>query len=297
MDNVNISENPLSKQQKVFLESENPKGFNKSAYQSEIMLHLEKSLRYLYHITKNPSNLKKLDLYDILNSLTLNDIIRQLLLDFEQKTAYRPEKYDFRTVELARTLFHISTNYLIKSPLWNNKDFVKTDIQRLSYYFQVLAESALDKVSHELIKENDERKMLEDLEKIKKEEEYIKYNHEGKWYIFNKQYEKCNQKLVNYNSRITVLDAIKKKNKKIKDEIEIIKALLEGLQKVIYKVQDLRESSLKDVTERRNDIVEKLSHKFEHLKGVYCPYDRLGPFEYEGRWSSYSGIIRPLRLP
>jgi len=272
MDLMNLSRNPLSKQQKAFLESEKSLGFNKPQYQDDITDRLDKSIRYLYHIIKNPSNLKKLDLYDRLNAQTLNEIIGNMLLDFESKSSYRPEKYDFRTVELARTLFHISTIYLIKSPLWNNKKFVQTDIERLSYYFEALAESDLDKESHEKIKEDEERKMTEDLEKIRHEIEFINHDPKGEWCIFNKQYEKCQDKKKSWNQRIAI--------SKSKKEIEIINGLLEGINETIYKVQDQREASLNDVNERRNKIIEVLSQKYNHLNPFHCPYDKLSPFEW-----------------
>lgn len=272
MDLMDLSINPLSKQQKAFLESKNLLGFNKSQYQDDITERLDKSLRYLYHIIDNPSNLKKLDLYDKLNAQTLEEIIGNLLLDFDSKSR-RPKKYDFRTVELARTLFHISTTYLIKSPLWNNKKFVQTDIERLSYYFEALAESALDKESHEKIKEDEERKMMEDLEKIRREEEFIKYDPKGEWCILNKQYEDCQKKQNSWNQRIAISES--------KEEIEIINGLLEGIKKTIYKVQDQREASLNDVNERRDKIIEVLSHKYEHLINFFCLYDRLSSFDHE----------------
>ena len=121
---MHLSGNPLSIQQKAFLKSENPLGYNKTAYQKNILNHIEKSVKYLHHILKNAYNLKKEDLYNTLNSQTLTEILESLLTDFEQKGRYKNEKFDFRTVELARTLFHISTIFLIKSQLCSNKQFV-----------------------------------------------------------------------------------------------------------------------------------------------------------------------------
>ena len=281
MDYVHLSGNPLSKQQKVFLKSENLKGFNKSQFQDDILNHVDKSMRYLYQVLKHPHNLKKTDLYDKLNALTLADILKNMLLDFEQKTSYKNEKYDFRTVELARTLFHISTNYLLNSPLWNNKEFVKTDIERLSYYYQALADGQLDKEAHELIDEVDERKMNEDLEKIKQDEEIIRSGPDGEWYIFNKQHEACSKKQIDWINKIAILKSQKNQTKEINEEIKLLESLLEERLSAIYKIQDSRESSLKDVKEKRNEIIDKLSHKYDHLSNVYCEYDRLTPFNYK----------------
>ncbi|MEX0764732.1 MAG: hypothetical protein WD033_06170 [Nitrosopumilaceae archaeon] len=277
---MELSRNPLSKQQKAFLESKNPLGFNKSQYQGDILNHVDNSIRYLHHILKHPYNLKKCDIYDRLNALTLVEVIKNSLTDLEQKSLYRSEKYDFRTVELARMLFEISTIYLIKSPLWNNKQFVQTDIDRLSYYFEALADYALDKESRESFKEEKERKLKEELEEIRQKEKFIKYNPEGEWCIFNKQYEKCLKKQNDYNTRLEFLDS-QKKDLKVKKEIKILKDLSEGLKKAIYDIQNHREKSLKDITKERDQISKELSQKFEHFEPFYCPYDRLAPFEYK----------------
>ncbi len=281
MDYVYLSENPLSKRQKAFLESEKAIGFNKSQFQEDILEHVDKSMRYLYHILEHPHNLKTDELYDKFNALTLVDILKNMLMDLEQKTSYKNQKYDFRTVELARVMFHISTNYLLNSPLWNNKEFVKTDIDRLSYYYQALADGQLDKVSHELVNEVEERKMNEDLVKIKQEDDKIRYDPDGDWYIFNKQYEDCNKKQNDWINKIAILKSQKTQTKKIKDEIKLLESLLEERLRAIYKIQENRESSLKDVKEKRNEIIDKLSHKYDHLSNVYCEYDRLSPFNYK----------------
>lgn len=268
---MHLSGNPLSKQQKAFLESENPLGYNKTAYQKDILNHIEKSVRYLHHILKNAYNLKKDDLYNSLNSQTLTEILESLLTDFEQKGRYKNEKFDFRTVELARTLFHISAIFLIKSPLWDNKKFVQTDIDRLSYYFEALADSALDKQSYQTVKEDDERKMKEELEKLRVKEEFIK--EKGEWHIYNNQYQKCQDKLIVWNNKMVT--------SKSKKEIKILKELINGIKKAIMEIQSKRENSLKEIKEKRYKINEKLSHKYDHLKNFFCSYNKLGPFEWE----------------
>jgi len=276
---VQLSGNPLPVKQREFLESGNPLGFNKTAYQKDILNHIEKSVRYLHHILKNAYNLKKDDLYNSLNSQTLTEILESLLTDFEQKGRYKNEKFDFRTVELARTLFHISAIFLIKSPLWNNKKFVQTDIDRLSYYFEALADSALDKESYYIIKEDDERKMQEKLEKLREKEEFIK--EKGEWHIYNNQYQKCQDKLNAWNNRKVVFESIEDKTNTIKKEIEILKELIDGIKKAIMEIQSKRENSLKEIKENRDKIYEKLSHKYDHLKNFFCSYNKLGPFEWE----------------
>lgn len=293
---MELSENPLPKQQKAFLESEEALGYHKPQYQKDILKHIDKSVKYLYHILKEPHNLKKSDLYDRLNAQTLVDIVEYLLSDFDQKSGYRPEKYDFRTVELSRMLFHATTIYLIKSPIWNDKKFVQSDIDRLSYYFEALAESVLDKQSHVIIKEDEERKMRGELEKIRKEEEFIKNNPEGGWYQYNKQYEKVAHNLEEFNRRDGILqtkkDEIGKNNDieqtikqstitNIENELNTIHSLQKGEVAHIHRVQEKKEESLIDVRKRHDEIIEELLKKYNHLKSFFCLQNRLAPFEYE----------------
>ena len=281
MDHVYLSGNPLSKQQKAFLESEKAIGFNKSQFQEDILNHVDKSIRYLHHILEHPHNLKIAELYDRFNALTLTDILKNMLMDFKQKTSYKNEKYDFRTAELARIMFHISTNYLLNSPLWNNKEFVKTDIDRLSYYYQALSDGQLDKESHVLVSENDERKIKEDLEEIKQEEQRIRFSEDGEWNIFNKQYDACNKKQNEWSNKVAGLKSQKKSTKKIKDEIKLLASLLEEAKKAIYLIKDKSEKRLKGVKEKHDKIQDKLNHKYDHLSNVYCEYDRLDAFQWK----------------
>ena len=78
-----------------------------------------------------------------------------------------------------------------------------------------------------------------------------------------------------------ILKSQKNQTKEIKEEIKLLESLLEERLRAIYKIQENRESSLKDVKEKRNEIIDKLSHKYDHLSNVYCEYDRLTPFNYK----------------
>ena len=130
---------------------------SKSQYRKDLVkTHLQKSLLDLFHILPFSHKFKKDSIYETFNALTLYDVLHLLLLDVEQMSEQRTEKYDFRTVELARMFFHISTLYLKNSSLWKDEINVKNDIERVASNFRILAKSALEQESYKTIKQKDE---------------------------------------------------------------------------------------------------------------------------------------------
>ncbi len=107
---MDLSVNPLPEKQKKFLESGSglfKKNFNKSQYRKDIVDHLDNSIRYFYHILPNSHLLKKEDIYDKINAQTLNEILENSLKQMHKQGYEKSFQYDFRTVELARSLFEI----------------------------------------------------------------------------------------------------------------------------------------------------------------------------------------------
>ena len=149
---MDLSVNPLSEGHKNHLNEATGllhEHYNKSQYSTDIIQHLEESILYLYHILPKSHVLQKDKIYDKLNAQTLGEVMPLLLKDVEQKSG--SNKYDFRTIELARMLFNVSSNYLLSSPLWQDTDFVTNDVDKISTCFQKLSENGLDKESHETI--------------------------------------------------------------------------------------------------------------------------------------------------
>ena len=256
------------------------KNKSKSEYRAGfIKTHLQRSIKDLFHILPRSSKLKKEAIYDTLNALTLKTIIHNLLLNVEQKSEHKREKYDFRTVELARMLFLVSTSYLMKSPIWVGKKYVETDVERVSHYFEALADGFLDKESHVTIKELQERKILEELDKVRNKFDNQKFD-EKRNQLINEKNEMENQKselqnLINVaqsQNNTQELTQLEKKFKKINDSIQI-------LRKKIHDVTEKRETSYKEIKKEKNALLEKLDHKYDHLLNVFCPIDRLDPFK------------------
>lgn len=146
------SESTLTLRQKEFLKSEKPLGFNKSQYQGDIEYKLKKSIDILQSILPNTRNLRKEKIYDIINSVTFEKIIKNLLIDVTTKRResiteqglnpmFVHYSYDYRTVELARLLLEASAFYLKRSSFVNKNKFLKEDIDKVLAHFQSLAET------------------------------------------------------------------------------------------------------------------------------------------------------------
>lgn len=245
---MNLSIIPLKERTREFLKSENLLGFNKSQYQTEVANRLDKAIRTIFHILKHPYNLKQDDLYDKLNAQTLAAIVEDLLRDVKEKSEYRHEKYDFRTVELARLFFHVSTIYLQKSKLFEKDEFLDEDVRRVANRFYILSRSVFEREQHQGKISQDDEKLQVQLEELK--------NHE--YYKLDKE-----------RSRL-----IKERKNSNKTDYKKISAKIKAINQKRAKA-DI------DLKKKKSKIYEKLGQKYEHLTPFYCPYDRLGEFEYK----------------
>jgi len=140
---MHLSENPLSKGQIKLLRSRKSLGRESPQVKKDITDRLDKSIRYLHNILQDTHNLKKDEVYDRINAQTLRDFLVNSM-----KKEYSPV-YDFRTVELARTLFEISKQYLEQNPILRVHNQLQEDtkrsLQNISESFYILAKSALEK--------------------------------------------------------------------------------------------------------------------------------------------------------
>jgi len=158
-----------------FLISENPLGFNKSQYQDDATDRLDKSIRYIYHLMKNQKNLRKDDVYEKINSLTLYPILEYLLED--PNNPYQ-KLYNFRNVELARLLFQISANYLKYSPLFIDDKYAQDDIDKVIQRFYTLSTSTLEKNAFETLSEEREQKLKKDRDSLQKKIQRLNETHD-----------------------------------------------------------------------------------------------------------------------
>lgn len=168
----NLYQNPVSKGKRKFLSSENGKGFNKSRDQKELAKYLGDSLRYIFHIMSEPHNLKKQQIHQIFNSNTISNILVNLLLQIdEQHRNYASYEYDFRTSELARSIFLVSVTYLLKSKQFQDDPYVKENIKRISQDFKILSRSLLEKEDDTLtFSKERQREFQEEIWKLEGEE-------------------------------------------------------------------------------------------------------------------------------
>jgi len=279
---MNLSDNPLKPRTKDFLKSDNPLDFNKSQYLTGLGTLLDNSIRYFHHILKFPLNLPNEVIDEKINAQTFHLFLERALVDFGK--SWTANRYDFRTTELARLLFHISANYLQDSPTWKDEKFIKSDIQRFANYFRALSKSELDKNSHVTISEKREHEINMELEKFEKQIQFEKYDPKGKWFKNNKLYEKLREKRVDWNNTWALLKNQLDETKPgvelvaLKEQVKIAKSLKDSIVEKFPEVQKERDEILEEIANKQSTLNEELSHKFDHLLAYYCPLDVLPAF-------------------
>jgi len=284
MNYVKLSDNPLKPRTVEFLKSDNIKGFNKGEYLNGLGNHFERSVRYFHHILKFPQNLTNEVIDDKINAQTFHLFLDRALVDFGK--SWSSKRYDFRTVELARLLFHISANYLKNSPTWKDEKFIESDIERLAYHFRALAKTELDKKSQLTISEEKENKINLELKKLEKKIEFEKNDPKGKWFKQNKLHEELAEKRIEYHNTWARLEnqlpeAELKKGMELvelKEKVKTAKNLEKSLITEILEVQKQRDETLKNIGDKQSKLHKELSHKFDHLLEYYCPLDVLPAF-------------------
>lgn len=236
---------------KKFLKSGDLKGFNKGQYQKDIEKKLDPSLRYMFHILNHPYNLRKEELYDRLNAQTLSKIFQNLLTNFEQKSEHRHEKYDFRTVELARLMFQVSAEYLSKAKMFEDSKFLPDEIERVAERFFQLSKSIFENEKYlgEISKEK-EIELQEKLEQLKQHE----------YYKLSEKRNKLIQELEEKHSKY------RKPQPKIKKQID-----------TITKQRNKAEIDLK---KKKQLIHNELKKQCAHLEAYFCGRKPLKEFKY-----------------
>lgn len=211
-----------------------------SEAKSEVVKRLNDSIVYLHHILQQPYHLRE-EIYDKINAHTLINFLQNSLTDPEQRFEYRSEKYDFRTVELARMLFLISSRYLLKNSRLTDEKVVKDDFERTAYHFRKLSETILEQnADPQIIK--DAQQMKNELYKSGLEKEYQKLNRQR-------------SELIEQKKEATFKDDIKKLNQEIDKVTKESNYFMEKINKKEYAIK------------------QTLSHKYDHLKRYYCPID------------------------
>ena len=141
----------IGKKHGEFLEKDDHRGIkNPSDTRTNIMNNLGKSMRYIHEVMKETKNLKENEIYDIFNAqnteLFLVNLLKDVKYNWTKSNENKiPNKYDFRTSEIARMMLELSLEYLQNSQLFLEVHSVRELSKALSRDFKILSKSLLDK--------------------------------------------------------------------------------------------------------------------------------------------------------
>lgn len=284
---MHLSENPLSNGQKDLLRSRKPLGRAGPQVKKEITKHLDKSIRYLHNILKDTYNLNQEEVYDRINAQTVTDILENSL-----KKGYT-SVYDFRTIELARTLFEISKNYLEQNPVLKVHDQLPEDIRRglqtISDSYYILANTALNKEGNETISLEYEQKLRENLKQLEKSREELEnkdqtyIEHESEKRKLQDKASKLDQEWNQMNNQIN--DLVKEGNtraiKIIQGQMSMLKEKEKEINQKVVKIQNKQKKMLEPLHKEAKELYEKLNQKYNHLKPYFSTRNRLSEFSME----------------
>lgn len=296
MDYMELSRIILKQRTLDFLKSEKPLGFNKPQYQSDVAEKLDKSMCLIHNILNEAHNLRKEDLYDKFNASTLYPVLELMLRDYRFK--YDVKVYDFRTIELARLLFLISTNYLKYSPLFKDSEYAHEDIDRVKERFTELSKSALEKDAFGKFSQRELDNLVKKEYELRKKIDDLKSDPNSEWSNNSREYERLtslrdnidreNRDFENTISQLEkqIQDLKKRKNNpqnklktQIQEKISKLKERLKENQEMDYdlhvkvlKVQKLRDDSVNQFVKDLSQVRNEKSLQFEHLKKYFCPY-------------------------
>lgn len=197
--------------------------------------------------------------------------------------------YDFRTVELARTLFEISKNYLEQNPVLKVRYQLPEDTRRslkhISDSYYILANIALNNEGNETISREDEqklRKKLKQLEKSRKEldndKTYIKLENEK--IKLQDNASKLRQELNQMEKQIN--DLVKEGNTKaikvIHGQMNKLKEKEKRINQKAVKIQNEQNQMGRPFRKEAIDIQGKLNQKYNHLKPYFSMKNKLSEF-------------------
>lgn len=256
--------NPLSKEQKKFLENPNYRGKNPYDTADAIEEKLEKSFRTVYHILVDHQRLEESKVYDVVNAKSMQIFLEAAI-----------QKNDFRTAELVRILFEMAIFYLKHNRQFKELSDVIDDLAKpLSKYFKLLSQ-------FELGKENaDETISKEERDEIKK---YLK-NHDSekdyKRYLFHKQ---RNSELLEDLCRIDLAKRLKKTE--IDPEIphEVFEGKFESnVDSIVKQIQENDKilTELNGESFLRESQIRRLSNTYNHLESYASRIKPLDEFDY-----------------
>ena len=292
---MDLSLNPLPDKQGKFLKSGNgllKENINKSQYRTDIVNHLDDSIRYFHHILPNSEFLNKEKIYDKINALTVDDFLTNSLKDMGKSEYEKQFVYDFRTAELARLLFEISRQYIEQNTKLKADgqlpSYIIQSLQNISEFLKMLSNNVLENESHETISSKDEKKLRENLHEVQLKcktlendnEEYAELvkQHNG----LSNEAGKLDQK---YNTIINKIEKMKTDDNSVKRAIQIERVFANQTKKELAKVNAKTikiQEKMKQIKKPLNDestvIYKRLNEKYSHLNSYFCPLNKLDEF-------------------
>lgn len=290
---MDLSVNPLPAKQRDFLKSGKTlfsKNTNKSQYRTDIVNHLDESIKYLYHILPNSHLLKKDQVYDKINAQTLVFVLQSTLKDIDNENI--SNKFDFRSIEIARMFFEISKQYLEQNPILKIRgdltEETKRSLQTISDSYYLLANSALEKEGNKTITIKNEKRMRDSLDRLKKSKEDLVYR-DKKYTSLEQEKRKLQDKAGKLDQEWTeknhsIDELVKSANTKairiIQGEMEHLKKREKEINQKVIKIQDKQRKLLKPILEEEDKMWKELSKKYDHLKSYFSLINRLDEFSY-----------------
>lgn len=291
---MDLSLNPLPEKQGKFLKSATgllKENINKSQYRTDIVNHLDESVRYFYHILPNSELLNKEKIYDKINALTFADFLTNSLKDMEKSGYEKQFVYDFRTAELTRLFFEISKLYLEQNTKLKVDGqlprYVIESLQNISEFLKMLSNNVLENESHETISSKDEKKLRENLHEIQlnyqtleKDKEYAKLVKQH-----NQSSNEAGKLDQEYTEIIKKIETMKTDDNPIKQAISIHRAFTNQIKEKLEKVnvetrqiQEKMEQIKKPFNDESTEIYKRLDEKYSHLNSYFCPLNKLDEF-------------------
>ena len=237
-------------------------------------IHLEMAFLRMKDILPYSDRLATKRLYTIFNAQTVKPFLDQLLSINEKPNAIKQFTHDFRTVELARMMFELSSKYLMNL---TNSNMVRDDLQRVSEHFKIQSENKLENETYAIHGNNNERIFTEKKEqsllneKIKLIQTY--YNLKDDEEV--KRLEKGHSDLSLDQRKQNYLKSKQKLEKKQVKQIENkIRRNRNQLDEIDEQLRDIEEN----VLEKISNIESKLESKYDHLSSFASALNFLPEF-------------------
>ena len=278
---MDLSKNCLTVRLVNFLKSENSVR-NRAQARIDINKHIDRSIIRLNHILQNTNSLKKLDVYDKLNAKSLKELLRNLLKIKSDKDFI----YDLRTVELARLMYEITSEFISSSPQLSHDKFLKEDLEKISQSFTTLSKSVLQQHAHEKLSKDKEEQIKKSLRLNSSNIQEVIYkkkmltNAQNKIKELSEERKKIIDKINHDKSEI---ERLKFTDNNLSNQSALYQKLIElneiGISKCNKKIlieekKFLQNKDLVELNEKRKDLKKQLS-KYDDLQDYFSPINPL----------------------